>query len=91
MATLTVDGVAEDVVSRLVELAAEHGRSVEQEHRAILERAVADSVMRTAGPGVWAELARFRKEQPYEGGPTSTELLQESRMRRTERLCGKDD
>jgi plasmid stability protein len=47
MAQLLVRGLSEDLVRRLRERAKAHGRSVEAEHRAILEAAVGNPTMTT--------------------------------------------
>ena len=56
MAQLTVCGVDPEIVRRLKLRAAEHGRSAEAEHRAILER-----VLGTAADDFRAEAARLRE------------------------------
>ncbi len=57
MATLLVRRLDEDVVARLKRRARAHGRSVEAEHRAILEEALKPAGM--SGAEVWARLRRF--------------------------------
>jgi antitoxin FitA len=52
MAQLLVRGLREDVVRRLKDRAEAHGRSVEAEHRAILEEAVKPPLTTAE----WAEL-----------------------------------
>jgi plasmid stability protein len=59
MAQLLVSNLDEDVKARLQSLAAEHGRSLEEEARAILRQAVADKPL---VPGLGTRMtARFAK------------------------------
>ena len=81
MAQLLVRNVSEDVVQALKARAAAHGRSVEAEHRALLEAAIdADRVRRVEEFKVKAEALRRRLE-----GRTFTPsevLIRESRDER---------
>lgn len=57
MATLLVRRLDEDLVVRLKRKAKAHGRSVEAEHRAILEEALKPKGI--SGAEAWAKLRRF--------------------------------
>jgi plasmid stability protein len=58
MATLLVRRLDDDLVRRLKERASTHGRSVEAEHRAILEAALRPKM---TGRQLWDKLARGEK------------------------------
>jgi antitoxin FitA len=58
MATLLVRRLDEDLVRRLKERASSHGRSVEAEHRAILEATLRP---KTTGRQLWKKLASGEK------------------------------
>jgi plasmid stability protein len=58
MATLLVRRLDDDLVGRLKERASTHGRSVEAEHRAILEAALRPKI---TGRQLWDKLARGEK------------------------------
>ncbi len=82
MATLTVRNLDDDVVRALRIRAAEHGRSAEAEHRAILRQVL--TANRQASPrAVTAErLAEFRHRTAGRGSAPAAELLEESRAGR---------
>ena len=77
MAQLTVRGVDPEVVRRLKLRAAEHGRSAEAEHRAILERALG-----TGTEDFWADAARLRERTRGQQHTDSADLVREDRDRR---------
>jgi plasmid stability protein len=58
MATLLVRRLDDDLVGRLKARASTHGRSVEAEHRAILEAALRPKI---TGRQLWDKLARGEK------------------------------
>ena len=76
MAQLTVRGVDAEIVHRLKLRAAEHGRSAEAEHRAILER-----VLGTSAEDFWAEAARLREQTRGRRHTDSADLVREDRDR----------
>ncbi len=79
MATLTVRNLEEDIVRALRIQAAEHGRSVEAEHRdmlrSILGRGHAGADRATAAE----RLAEFRRRTAGRGSDTAQQLLDASR------------
>ncbi len=83
MAVLTVRNLDDEVVKRLRIRAAEHGRSAEAEHRELLRAAL----MEDDRAEVAARLAAFRKRVAGRGGPSSAELLEETRNGRMEDLA----
>jgi antitoxin FitA len=88
MATLTVRNLDEALVRALRIRAAEHGRSAEAEHRAILQQALTET-----GPGVTRarvaeRLEAFRRRTAGRGSALAVELLQESRENRAQELQG---
>ena len=60
MATLLVRRLHQDLVRRLKVRASAHGRSVEAEHRAILEEALRPEI---TGRELWDKLARGEKSE----------------------------
>jgi plasmid stability protein len=72
MAQLVVRNLAEDVKSRLRIRAAQHGRSMEEEIRAILREAVATPAAATGGLGT--EIAEHFKEIGLRDGEEIPEL-----------------
>ena len=76
MAQLTVRGVDDDIAAALKARAARAGRSVEAEHRRILEEA-----LRPERTSNFFEIARARRIKLSPGTPDTTELLQQSRNR----------
>ncbi len=76
MAQLTVRKLDPEIVRRLKMRAAEHNRSAEAEHRAILEAALA--------PGAadfWERAASLRSETAGRSATDSAELLRADRRR----------
>ena len=88
MATLTVRSIEDEVVRRLRIRAAEHGRSAEAEHRALLRAALIESEHPPARQQAIERLAEFRRRTAGRGSPPASELLKESRMARMEALTG---
>ena len=86
MSTLTVRNLDEDLVRRLRIRAAEKGRSAEAEHREILRDALAPQDTPITLAEKLARLEEFRRATAGRGGPTSTELLRESREMRMQQL-----
>jgi plasmid stability protein len=91
MASLTVRNLDEELVKQLRIRAAQKGRSAEAEHREILRLA-----LRTREPEMSREeaierLAAFRQSIAGRGGPSSAELLAESREARMQKLSGSHD
>lgn len=82
MATLTVRNLEEDLVRRLRVRAAEHGRSAEAEHRAILRAALSETDHAEAA----ARLAEFRRRTGGRGSVSAADLLKESRAQRMRTL-----
>ena len=77
MAQLLVRNVPQDVVEALKRRAAEHGRSSEAEHRAILEEA-----LRAGRAGFWERAAKLREETRGRTFSDSTVLIREDRDER---------
>ena len=90
MATLTVRNLDDDLVKRLRVRAAEHGRSAEAAHREILRATLAGSERQAVREQAASRLAEFRRRTAGRGSPSSAELLEESRRRRSEDLAGPD-
>jgi antitoxin FitA len=82
MATLTVRDLDNDVVRRLRIRAAEHGRSVEAEHREILRGVLIGEEAHQAEQRqrVAERLAEFRRRTGGRGSLSATQLLDETRM-----------
>jgi len=72
MAQLLVRNLDEDVKARLRVLAAEHGRSMEEEVRVILRQAV-DGPLKPSG-GLGTEIAALFKENGLRDGEEITEM-----------------
>jgi antitoxin FitA len=77
MAQLLIRGVPQDVVDALKRRAAEHGRSAEAEHRAILEEA-----LKRGHAGFWERAAKLRAETRGQLLTDSTELIRQDRDER---------
>jgi antitoxin FitA len=77
MAQLLIRGVPQDVVDALKHRAAEHGRSAEAEHRAILEE-----TLRPGRAGFWKRAAVLRAETRGRVMTNSTELIRQDRDER---------
>ncbi len=90
MATLTVRNL-EDVVRRLGIRAAERGHSAEAEHREILRAALMGDKAQFTRQEAAARLAEFRRRTAGRGSPSSGDLLEQSRIARTEALTGADE
>ena len=88
MATLTVRNLDDDVVRRLRIRAAEHGRSAEAEHRALLREALIGDEQPPAHVRAAERLAEFRRRTAGRGSATAGELLEQSRAARLETLTG---
>jgi plasmid stability protein len=90
MVTLTVRNLDEDIVRRLRIRAAEHGRSAEAEHRAILHLALTGNNDRQAERQLVADrLAEFRRRIAGRGSSSVDETLQDSRVGRMTALTGR--
>ena len=76
MAQLTVRRVDPEIVRRLRLRAAQHGRSAEAEHRAILEQALG-----TGGDDFWVEAARLRERTRGRQHTDSASLIRNDRDR----------
>jgi plasmid stability protein len=76
MAQLTVRRIDPEIVRRLKLRAAQHGRSAEAEHRAILER-----VLGTGADEFWAKAARLREKTRGRSHTDSADLVREDRDR----------
>ncbi len=81
MATLTVRNLDADIVRSLRMQAAEHGRSAEAEHRAILKTVLTGAVP-SARALALGRLAEFRRRTAGRGAASSVELLEETRSGR---------
>ena len=77
MPQLLVRDVPLDVVEALKRRAAEHGRSAEAEHRAILEEA-----LRAGRSGFWERAAKLREEMRGRTFTDSTDLIRQDRDER---------
>ena len=86
MATLTVRNLDDDVVRRLRIRAAEHGRSAEAEHRALLWEALVGDAQPPAHVRAAERLAAFRRRTAGRGSSPAGELLEQSRAARLETL-----
>jgi len=92
VATLTVRNLDEELVRRLRIRAAEHGRSAEAEHRALLHLALAAGDEPRFGRLEAAErLAAFRHRTAGRGSPSAAALLEEARAERMTKLAGPGD
>jgi plasmid stability protein len=91
MATLTVRNLDDDIARRLRIRAAEHGRSAEAEHRAILQSVLVGSGPSTTRQQIIDRLAEFRRRTAGRGSPSAADLLRESRDARMEALTGSGD
>ena len=76
MAQLTVRRLDDDLVRRLKIRAAEHDRSAEAEHRAILEE-----VLRPAAADFWERARTLRDETRGQAATDSAEIVREDRDR----------
>ena len=83
MATLTVRNLDDIIAQALRVRAAEHGRSAEAEHREILRAALSGNHRASPRAAAAVRLAEFRRRTTGRGSASTTELLQESRERRT--------
>jgi plasmid stability protein len=88
MATLTVRNLDDDIVRRLRIRAAEHGRSAEAEHRALLREALVGNEAPPAHVRAAERLAEFRRRTAGRGSSPASELLEQSRAARLETLTG---
>ena len=88
MATLTVRNLDDDVVRRLRIRAAEHGRSAEAEHRALLREALVGDEHPPAHVRAAERLAEFRRRTAGRGSSPAGDLLEQSRAARLETLTG---
>jgi len=77
MAQLLVRDVPPDIVEALKRRAAEHGRSAEAEHRALLEEA-----LRPERAGFWERAAKLREEMRGRVFSDSTDLIRQARDER---------
>lgn len=77
MAQLTVGKLDEDLVRRLKIRAAQHNRSVEAEHRAILKAA-----LQSVAADFWEKARQAREESRVRAATDSTEIVRQDRDRR---------
>ena len=77
MAQLTVRNVDGELVRLLKIRAAQHNRSAEAEHRAIL-----DEVLRPARPDFWRRAARIRRQLSGRTLGDSADIIRDERDRR---------
>jgi len=91
MATLTVRNLDDEVVRRLRIRAAEHGRSAEAEHRAILQSTLVGNASSSTRQQIIERLAEFRRRTAGRGMPSAADLLRESRDTRMQELTGTGD
>ncbi|MBV8092199.1 MAG: plasmid stabilization protein [Acetobacteraceae bacterium] len=91
MATLTVRDLDPDLVRRLRVRAAEHGRSAEAEHRAILRAALVGEGAALGRKEAAERLAAFRARTAGRDAVKAVNLLDESRAQRLCELLGRDD
>ncbi len=77
MPQLLVRDVPRDVVEALKRRAAEHGRSAEAEHRAILEQ-----TLRAGRAGFWERAAKLREETRGRIFTDSTDFIRQDRDER---------
>jgi plasmid stability protein len=82
MATLTVRKLDDDLVRRLRIQAAEHGRSAEAEHRAILQAALTERAQASPRQQAAERLAEFRQRTAGAGSASVADLLEQSRAGR---------
>ncbi|HEY0832623.1 MAG TPA: hypothetical protein VGE72_01835 [Azospirillum sp.] len=87
MATLTVRGLDDDLVRKLRIRAAEHGRSAEAEHRAILRQALGEGSGKPSRAESAQRLAAFQREIGGRTAGSSSELLAWTRDERARRLA----
>jgi len=78
MASLHVRNLEDELVTRLKQRAAKHGRSAEAEHREILRRALVDD----NGKSFWELAAEVRKLTAGTKQTPSEELIREDRDER---------
>lgn len=89
MATLTVRNLDDALIRALRIRAAEHGRSAEAEHRAILQQAPTGSGSDVTRAAVAERLEAFRHRTAGRGSAKAAELLRESREDRDRELLGR--
>ncbi len=80
MGQLLVRDLDEDVIRRIKQRAAAHGRSTEAEHRCILEAAVRSGT--DASP---LETSRRLRHEIAEPGPDAAEIIRQERKERAQR------
>ena len=90
MATLTVRNLDDEVVRRLRIRAAEHGRSAEAEHRALLREALIEAEQPPTRQQAIERLAEFRLRTAGRGPASASALLKESRAARMKALTRTD-
>lgn len=90
MATLTLRDLEDDLVSRLRLRAAEHGRSIEAEHREILRVSLLGKEAGPARGDAPSRLSEFRQRTGGRSSHSTVDLLAETRSGRVEQLAGKD-
>jgi len=91
MATLTVRHLDAELVRRLRVRAAEHGRSAEAEHRAILCAALTNPEAAAGRKAAAERLAAFRARTAGRDAASVAQLLDESRADRLQTLLGRDN
>ncbi|HUB43686.1 MAG TPA: Arc family DNA-binding protein [Acetobacteraceae bacterium] len=77
MGQLLVRDLDDEVIRRLKQRAAAHGRSIEAEHRAILEAALRSET--EVSP---IETSRQLRQELAQSGPDSSDIIREARARR---------
>lgn len=80
MGQLLVRDLDDEVIRRLKQRAAAHGRSTEAEHRAILEAAVRGRAETSA-----VEASRRFRQEIAPSGPNGTDIIREAREERVQR------
>lgn len=80
MGQLLVRDLDEDVIRRIKQRAAAHGRSTEAEHRAILEAAI-----RGGSDASPVEASRRFRQEIAQSGPDAAEIIRQAREERVQR------
>lgn len=86
MASLTVHGIEDELVQRLGQRAADHGRSPEAEHTAILRAALERNAGNPERADILRRLADFRERTADRTTGSAVDLLKQAREGRTRQL-----
>lgn len=86
MASLTVHGIEDELVRRLRQRAADHGRSPEAEHQEILRAALDRTAVRPERADILHRLADFRERTAERTTGSAVDLLKRTREERTRQL-----